>query len=131
MNIFLSHNHKDKAIVEPIAVVLKNKYGEDSVFYDSWSIKPGDGIIDKMNNGLEKCDFFFFFISNNSIHSEMVKLEWQNALVKAAKKELRFIPVRVDNCSMPDILLQILNIDLNKVGFDFGVRQIINNSNKQ
>lgn len=47
--IFLSHNKEDKYQIEPIAMALKNMYGEERVFYDSWSIQPGDGIIDKMN----------------------------------------------------------------------------------
>ena len=47
--IFLSHNHKDKVLVEQVAVRLKDIFGQDKVFYDSWSIQPGDGIIDKMN----------------------------------------------------------------------------------
>ena len=62
--IFLSHNYKDKDVVGPIAVSLANRYGKENVFYDSWSIKPGDGIINEMNNGLEKCKYFFFFISH-------------------------------------------------------------------
>ena len=45
--IFLSHNWKDKDVVEPIAVRLKDVYGEENVFYDSWSIKPGENIIGK------------------------------------------------------------------------------------
>lgn len=67
--IFLSHNFKDGDI-----------FGQENVFYDSWSIQPGDGIIDKMNDGLTQCKLFFFFVSNNSLNSEMVKLEWLNAL---------------------------------------------------
>jgi len=67
--IFLSHNFKDRDI-----------FGQENVFYDSWSIQPGDGIIDQMNDGLTQCKLFFFFVSNNSLNSEMVKLEWQNAL---------------------------------------------------
>ena len=58
--IFISHNSKDKEIIEPIAVGLARIFGKDSVFYDSWSIQPGDGIIEKMNEGLLDCDFFFF-----------------------------------------------------------------------
>ena len=53
--IFLSHNSKDKIIVEPIAIKLREVFGQDNVFYDSWSIQPGDGIIDKMNEGLVVC----------------------------------------------------------------------------
>ena len=77
--IFISHTAKDKAIVEPIALRLAQVYGQNNVFYDSWSIQPGDGIIDKMNEGLTNCKFFFFFVSKNSLQSNMVKLEWQNA----------------------------------------------------
>ena len=39
--IFLSHNSKDKHIVEPIAIKLRDEFGQDNVFYDSWSIQPG------------------------------------------------------------------------------------------
>ena len=73
--IFISHNYNDKQIIEPIAIKLGTIYGRENVFYDSWSIQPGDGIIDRMNSGLFECDFFFFFVSKNSLQSEMVKLE--------------------------------------------------------
>lgn len=39
--IFLSHNWKDKPVVEQIALRLRNIYGQNNVFYDSWSIQPG------------------------------------------------------------------------------------------
>lgn len=58
--IFISHYSKDKPIVEQLAVRLSDVYGQENVFYDSWSIQPGEGIIDKMNQGLQKCKFFFF-----------------------------------------------------------------------
>ena len=43
--IFLSHNHNDKPLVEAVALKLSGIFGQDQVFYDSWSIRPGDGII--------------------------------------------------------------------------------------
>jgi len=115
--IFLSHNYKDKDIVEPIAVRLKEIYGEDNVFYDSWSIKPGESIIGKMNDGLIKCKWFFYFISNNSLNSSMVDLEWQTALYKSAKDGLRFIPIKIDECYPPQILLNTLYLDMYVDGF--------------
>lgn len=130
--IFLSHNYKDKPIVEPIAIKLSAVYGVDNVFYDSWSMQPGEGIIDKMNEGLENCKFFFFFVSNNSLDSNMVKLEWQNALYKATQNKAKLIPVKLDDCLMPAILMQTLYIDIYGKGFEFGLRQVIdvvNNKN--
>lgn len=123
--IFISHNSKDKPIVEPIAAKLAEVYGYETVFYDSWSIRPGDGIIDKMNEGLEKCEFFFFFVSHNSLTSEMVKMEWQNALLKKVKTGIRFIPIRVDNSVLPAIISQTLYLDLFTLGPDTVIRQII------
>lgn len=123
--IFLSHNFNDKAVVEQIALKLRVIYGQNNVFYDSWSIQPGDGIIDKMEEGLNNCKFFFFFISNNSLKSNMVKMEWQNAIFKAAQNAIKFIPIRMDNCKMPFLLTQNLYIDLFANGLDVAIRQIV------
>ena len=123
--IFLSHNSNDKPVVEQVALKLKNIYGQDKVFYDSWSIKPGEGIVDKMDEGLTNCRYFFFFVSGNSLKSNMVKLEWQNALFKAAQNRIQFIPIRMDNSLMPALLTQSLYIDLFSHGLDVAVRQIV------
>jgi hypothetical protein len=123
--IFVSHNHKDKFIVENFAISLSNIFGQDKVFYDSWSIQPGDGILDKMNAGLTTCEFFLFFVSENSLKSKMVQLEWQNALMKSTIKGIKFIPIRIDNSDMPVLLMQSLYIDIYGAGVDAATRQII------
>ncbi|MBL4598682.1 MAG: toll/interleukin-1 receptor domain-containing protein [Rhizobiaceae bacterium] len=123
--IFLSHNFSDKPIVEAVAVKLTGIFGEDQVFYDSWSIKPGDGIIDQMNKGLEAPEFVFFFVSANSLDSGMVRLEWQNALYSASKGHTRIIPVRVDGTAMPPVLMQTLYIDMHTIGLDPAIAQIV------
>ena len=123
--IFLSHTKADKPIVEPIAITLARVFGQENVFYDSWSIQPGDGIIDRMNEGLSKCKYFFFFVTKNSLQSKMVTLEWQNALMKKVSGGIKFIPIRLDDCTMPILLMQSLYIDIFNVGMEMGIRQII------
>lgn len=123
--IFLSHNHTDKPVVEPVAIRLREIFGADQVFYDSWSIKPGDGIIDRMNEGLTAPDFVFFFVSAASLASGMVKLEWQNALFAATKGKTRLVPVRVDGSSMPAVLMQTLYIDMHTIGLEAAIAQIV------
>lgn len=123
--IFLSHNHNDKPLVEAVALRLADIFGQEQVFYDSWSIQPGDGIIEQMNAGLEAPEFVFFFVSANSLASGMVKLEWQNALYAASKGMTRIIPVRVDGSAMPAILTQTLYIDMHTVGLEAGIAQIV------
>lgn len=126
MKIFLSHNYLDKPVVEPIAIELSNIYGRDNVFYDSWSIQPGDGIIDMMNKGLSSPDFVFYFVSKASLASKMVDLEWQNALYKATKGQTKLIPVRVDGSAMPAILMQNVYIDMFSKGLQAATWQIVN-----
>lgn len=123
--IFLSHNYKDKDIVGPIATRLANKYGKENVFYDSWSIKPGDWIIEQMNNGLEKCKYFFFSISENSLKSGMVSLEWQSALHKSIREKIKFIPIKIDNSNQPIILIDKLYIDMYNKGMEQTYQNII------
>jgi hypothetical protein len=123
--IFLSHNHNDKPLVEAVALKLASIFGQDQVFYDSWSIKPGDGIIDRMNKGLEAPEFVFFFVSKNSLASGMVKLEWQNALYSASMGKTRILPVRIDGSEMPAVLKQTLFIDMHTVGLDAAIAQIV------
>ena len=123
--IFLSHNHNDKPLVEAVAIKLAGIFGQDDVFYDSWSIRPGDGIIERMNEGLSAPEFVFFFVSASSLASGMVKLEWQNALYTASKGKTRIIPVRIDNSELPAVLKQTLFIDMHTVGLDAAIAQIV------
>lgn len=124
--IFISHNHNDKPVVEPVAIRLSQIFGQTAVFYDSWSIQPGDGIIDQMNKGLEAPEFVFFFVSANSLASAMVKLEWQNALFMATKGKTKIIPVRLDGTSMPPLLTQTLYVDMYTAGLEAAITQIVN-----
>lgn len=123
--IFISHTHSDKPVVEPVAIKLAEIFGEDKVFYDSWSMQPGDGIIERMNEGLTNPRFVFFFVSETSLKSKMVSIEWQNALMKATKGECKIIPVRVDGSAMPALLTQTLYIDMFTHGVDTATQQII------
>lgn len=122
--IFLSHTSTDKPIVKQIAITLEKVYGRANIFYDEWSIQPGDSIIGKMNSGLVNCEFFFFFISENSLKSKMVELEWQSAIMQLSKK-IKFIPVKLDNSLIPTLISQFLYIDLYSNGIDVAVRQMI------
>lgn len=123
--IFLSYSHVDSSIVDPIAQELYKVYGADQIFFDKWSILPGDGIIDRMNSGLDKCNFFFCFFSKDSLKSNMVSLEWQNALYISANRDMKIIPVRLNNCAMPSLLKQKLYIDTHSNGYEVTLKQMI------
>lgn len=122
--IFVSYTRADKELVEQVALRLAAAFGQNNVFYDSWSIQPGEGIIDRMSEGLADTTHFFFFVTANSLQSKMVSLEWQNALLKATHGKCRFVAVRCDASELPPIMAQSLFIDLYSVGLDAAVAQI-------
>ena len=117
--IFLSHNWKDKQVIEQFDQSLIKVFGRENVFYDSWNIQPGDGIIGKMEEGMQSCKYFLFFVSANSLSSPMIKLEWQNALMRTAKNDtIKFIPIRIDKSDVPALLTQTVWIDLYGQGLE-------------
>ncbi len=95
------------------------------VFYDSWSIQTGDGIIDKMNQALAACELVLFILSKNSLQSNMAKLEWQNAVMKMASGARKIIPVKLDDCLKPPILHQRLYVDIFGLGLEVALRQFV------
>lgn len=123
--IFLSHQHKDKEFIQEIAQTLKDVFGEEKVFYDSWSIKPGDNIIKQMNNGLENCKYFFFFITENSLQSEMVLLEWTSSLMMKDNRDIKFIPIRAENVDVPMVIAALKYLDLYNNGLEVVKTQMI------
>ncbi|MFI5139466.1 MAG: toll/interleukin-1 receptor domain-containing protein [Sphingobacteriales bacterium] len=128
--IFLSLNIRDKSVVEPIAIKLSAVYGNEKVFYDGWTGQPCEGIVGKNDRVLEKCEFFFFFVSKSSLDSDLIKLEWQKAIYEATNNGAHLIPVKLDDCLMPQLFLQTLYIDIFGSGPDYGLRQMIDVINK-
>lgn len=122
--IFISYNHNDKILVDTIARRLEIEFGRNNIFYDAWSMQPGDSIIGKMDLGLSEFTTFFFFVSDNSLKSNMVQLEWQTALNRAINNDLKFVAVRIADCSIPTILTNKLYIDLYGDGLDTAVNKM-------
>lgn len=122
--IFISYNHNDEQLVDMVARRLELEFGRNNIFYDKWSIQPGDSIIGKMNEGIEKFTTFFYFLSPNSLNSKMVTKEWQSGLTKSINENLKFVPVRISDCKPPAILTDSLYIDLYGIGLDDAVAQM-------
>lgn len=122
--IFISYNHNDEQLVDMVARRLELEFGRNNIFYDKWSIQPGDSIIGKMNEWIEKFTTFFYFLSPNSLNSKMVTKEWQSALTKSINENLKFVPVRIADCKPPAILIDSLYIDLYGAGLDDAVAQM-------
>jgi TIR domain len=78
-----------------------------------------------MNEGLENCKYFFFFITSNSLQSEMVKLEWTSTLMQRSSRDIQFIPVRAENVDVPMVISSLKYLDLANQGLEVTKTQMI------
>ena len=67
INVFISHSSRDKSIVDNIFNELQ--LHQIRAWYDKYEIKPGDSIVDKINEGLENSDIGILCLSNNFLNS--------------------------------------------------------------
>lgn len=109
-DVFLSHSSKDKEVVRAVAERLKN----DGlvVWFDEWSIKAGDNIPHKIEEGLEHSRMLVLCMSANAFGSDWATVESQTFRFRdPLNKERRFIPLRLDNTPIKGSLAQFLYIN--------------------
>ncbi|MEA5405606.1 TIR domain-containing protein [Arcicella sp. DC2W] len=99
-NVFLSYRSINRAWVlnlYDILIELGHK-----VFLDQYVIKPGDILIDKLEDALEKSQAGILIWSNEARDSDWVKKEYFVLETKATKdKDFYFIPVRINHVNIP------------------------------
>jgi hypothetical protein len=110
-DVFLSHSSKDKAVVRAIAERLKNDGLK--VWFDDWSIKPGDNIPHKIEEGLEHSRVLALCMSANAFGSDWAQLESHTFRFRdPLNEERRFLPLRLDNAPIKGSLAQFSYINL-------------------
>lgn len=100
---FLSHSGKDKAFVRQLSIDLTQN--GVSIWLDEQRIRVGDSIPERIAQGLAESDYFLLAISHNSVESEWVKKELNNALVaEVQRRNIRILPLRLDDATIPQII---------------------------
>ena len=103
MKVFISHNKVDKSAARLLAsdIVLR---GVD-VWFDEWSLKPGDSISGGVEDGLTDSDVFVLIWSE-----EASKSNWVDAEIRAyfgRKMEdptLGIVPIMLDDTPLPRLI---------------------------
>ena len=76
-----------------------------SVWLDEQRIRVGDSIPDKIAQGLVGSDYFLIAMSHNSVGSEWVKKELNNALVnEVQRRKVHILPLKLDDAPIPAII---------------------------
>jgi TIR domain-containing protein len=109
-DVFLSHSSKDKPAVRKLAERLKRDGVR--VWLDEWKILPGDMIGLKIEEALEKSRSLILVMSENAVESDWVTLERHAAIFRdPANRHRRFIPLRLDDVDVGDMLRQFAYVD--------------------
>lgn len=98
---------------ERLAVELRN--AGHSVWLDEWSIKLGDSIIAKMNEGLAAADYVVMCCSSSGVLAPWMGREWMSALaIQMNSNGVKILPALLSGGSPPAILEDIKYCDLAK-----------------
>jgi hypothetical protein len=109
-DVFLSHSSRDKRVVCEIAEKLRRDGLQ--IWFDEWEIQPGDNILAKVEEGLERSRVLVLFMSANGFGSDWAQLESGTFRFRdPLNKERRFIPLRLDESPIKRSLAQFLYIN--------------------
>ncbi len=109
-DVFLSHSHADKGLVVPLAEELRRKGLR--VWLDDWEIPDGASIPSAIEAGLTTSRVLALFMSANAFGSDWAALESQTFRFRdPLNRQLRFVPLRLDEAPIPGSLGQFKYID--------------------
>jgi hypothetical protein len=103
--VFVSHASDDKdRFVRNLAERLRAN-GVD-IWLDEWEINAGDNPVQKIfEEGLKECQAIILIMSATSVQKPWVRAELDQAFVKRVEGRTNLIPIRLDDCDMPECLL--------------------------
>jgi hypothetical protein len=91
-DVFICHAHEDKAdVARPLAELLRR--AGLAVWYDEYSLKPGDRISERINQGLANSRFGVVILSHRFFEKEWTKNELGALFAREADGLKRILPV--------------------------------------
>ncbi|MCO7555100.1 toll/interleukin-1 receptor domain-containing protein [Metapseudomonas otitidis] len=123
MAVFISYSHADQEKIDMIAGHLVRKRA--SVWIDRWELKPGDSLINRIQEAVEDSSALLIMLSNASVASEWCKKELTAGLLRELEeRRVVTIPVLLEDCKIPLFLRDKMYADFRK-DFDFGMNALL------
>lgn len=109
-NCFLCHRKPDAALVERLAIELRN--AGHQVWLDEWEIGVGDSIVAKIDQGLTGAAYLILCYSAAG-PSDWTDREWHSTLHRQLSGHaVKILPARISGGGPPAILADIRYADL-------------------
>ena len=122
---FVSHSGQDCQFVQKFVADLCD-FGVRA-WYSRWEIKAGDSIPQRIEEGIEDCEFFIIVLSKNSIRAPWVQTELQAAIARKVNGKIRkIIPVKIDDCGvLPPIIDTLYRVNFTNRPYEAAVKDVI------
>lgn len=86
MMLFICHASEDRDFVRPLAEALSKEY--EKIWYSEYELRIGDPLLDKIDEGLARCDFGIVVLSKPFFEKSGHGLNWRDyLLVKLAREK--------------------------------------------
>ncbi len=123
MAVFISYSHADKEKIDKIAGHLVRKRA--SVWVDRWELKPGDSLINRIQEAVEGSSALLIMLSPASVDSGWCKRELTAGLLRELEeKRVVTIPVLLEDCNIPLFLRDKMYADF-RTDFDAGMNALL------
>ena len=111
--VFISHSSVDKYFVRKLKRDLN--LNDIQTWLDEDEMFPGDSLTEKLDKGLKDSTHFIIILSKNSIESEWVEYELENALIQVEEATIKkIIPIKYRDCIIPESLQKLIYVNLSK-----------------
>jgi TIR domain len=102
--IFISYSHKDRTWLEYVRSFLNplSKHGTLTI-WDDEKLQIGDDWKGDIYSALDACSIFIVLVSRYSLASDFIIDEEVGRILKRPKGEVRFCPIVVSPCHMPEL----------------------------
>lgn len=121
--VFLSHASEDEEFTMRLAHELRKK--GIAVWLDKSSLKVGDSIVEKINQGIEESTFMILVISRDFINKPWCKREMSAAFHRqSSQKGFKILPIIIEDCDVPPLISDIMRADFRK-SFDEGLKSLL------
>jgi hypothetical protein len=126
--VFLSHSSKDKLFVDRIFDSLQKS--EIKAWYDKYEMIPGDSILDKINEGLSKCNIGILILSKNFFNASTgwTKKElnyYLNKRINTGTDNFVILNIDLEMDELPPLLQEYLYIDMKNLGEEEAIKKIV------
>jgi len=116
--VFISYSHQDKGFARFVAQQLRDEGAR--VWVDEGELQVGQSLLATIGKAVNRVKFVLAIISKHSIRSRWVGKELAIAMQKElGGRTVVVIPLRIDDCRMPDFISDKLYCDLSPSSHDW------------